>query len=252
MKSTYSGFLNHFLEAQNQGKDVIPNPANAFTASRLAAKDFISNFASEHGEDEADVALQIVEDNRGKLEKYVMSKGEMPLSNSAELAVQVFLNHEADIKKIQDITGLSREDAEVALEAQQAYLYNQNHPEADSFLGAVLAAVGSVASNAIHKAAEKRAAKGKKAGFWGGLDKAVNGIDYETTKQAVNSDPQAQEEALQSNSLGTGVAITAKEILEEVKREEKRKEIKKMLPWIIGGVIVLIIVVMLVARASKK
>lgn len=199
------------------------------TAKRENAAKTIQALAQRDGVTVEDVAMQVVKNRQGEIEKYVVSKGEQPLQNVAELATQAYALRQNDVQNVAQAMDMNEDDALEYIEASEEEAEEYNHPESDQFIGDIFAALKPVAAKGLEKIAAKRAVKGKKPGILGKLSNVLNG------GAGVEKEPTILSEAVQ--------AVT------DVKKKE---EIKKMLPVIIGGTLVLIVVVFLIARATKK
>lgn len=220
-----------------------PNAANPITKRRRQLREKIERESRDTGRDIAEVSLEYVEQNRGDLQRYVTSKGEVPLSNPVELATQAFIMRMEDIQSIAKTMGVSLTEAEIFLDEAEARAFDSNTSEADNFLGAIMGAVGGVANKGINKILEKKQAKGKKAGFWATLADITGG----RTSEQKDSQAAEQAPAEKKDVLGE-LKIFADDVISKVKEQEKKKEINKMLPYIIGGVILIILVTVLIAR----
>jgi hypothetical protein len=249
MSQTYNDFLGEVLQEtyRENGKPRQPNINNSISKRRRALADKIDAEAANapEGMDDADIALDYVKKNIGGCQKYVVSKGEMPLSDPISLAIQAYKLRREEIKKFSEILDTSEQDAEHYLEEAESKAADINSPEADSFLGEIFDALGRVAGKGLKKLADKRTAKGKKPGLVGFL------ADMTAPKEDVYGPAP---EPLQEKSGGgfENVLNEAKNIFEKIKENEKKKEINKMLPIIIVGVLVLIFATVLITKSASK
>lgn len=229
-------------------RKLLPNPDNFQTQNRLRFKRKLNNFCKANNYDEGDVSLDIVKENQGDIEKYVITQGEIPSQDPIELSIQAYLLREAQIRSVMEGAGVDYDEALVLIEEDEAEKMEAGHPDSDNFLGAIFSAIGGVAKKAVQKAAEKRAAQGKNAGFFGNLNEAINKQSYDEVKAAVSQDPALAKQAMSSQGLSDSSRIYLQEIIDKVKEEEKKKEIKKMIPLIIVGVLVIIAITVLLTR----
>lgn len=238
MNAVYDDFLGELLhETYRKGKAKKPNPNNAVSLAKqdLAAK--IAQDANIQARDISDVALDTVIENVAPIQKFITSRGEVPLENPVEMAVQAFILRQQEIDDYATALGCSRTEAEMYLDEAEEKAASISSPEADNFLGGLFAAIGSVAGKGLAKAADKRAQQGKKPGVVGFLS---------------NLFPAQGEKLDESQSTKDDLKQLASEAVANIKQQEKKKEIAKMLPLIIIGVVVLVLVVVLITRKASK
>jgi len=216
-----------------------PNRNNNVTRRRLQVRKMIEAASDNFDANPDEVALQIVEANRPRIERYVISKGEQPLQNPAELALQAHMLRQNEVDEMQNVLGCSREECETFLEQNESEADDINSADADNFIGGIVDAIGRVAARGIEKVRAKRKAKGKPTKFWDGLAKLTN------SEQAANG-------AESGGTLGNKIGLFAKDVMEAIKKDEKRKEINKMLPYFIGGAILLILITYLISKNASK
>jgi hypothetical protein len=238
--NAYNDFLGEVLsETYRTGKPRKANVTNEITLSKKRLQGELSKRAEEQGRDIADVSLDTVVENTGALQKYVTSRGEVPLTNPVELATQAFLLRQNEIDDYATAMQISRDEAEIYLDEAEEKAASISSPEADNFLGGLFAAVGNVAGAGLKKINDKRAEKGKKPGVLGFLGNLF---------PAQNSGVELPENTATKDDL----KLMAGSIFEQVKANEKAKEIKKMLPLIIIGVVVLVVAVVLITKKTSK
>ena len=128
-------------------------------------------------------ALEVIEKNKKKLQKFVVDKGGIvPSEDPEELAVQTAQVREQEIQKIIDDPTIDadtpQEASDVFEEQQQEELDTESFEgEADAFTEEAIGAVIGVAKGVVKKIKEKRAAKGKKSGL---LD-MLSGVKVDTS-----------------------------------------------------------------------
>jgi hypothetical protein len=223
-------------ESYRTGKAKKPNRNNALSKHRSKFRTKMEKEAEQRGKDIEEVALGYVEQNSGQIQRYIISKGELPMDeNAAALAIQAYELRSKEVADIANAMGCDYETAEAYLDEAKNKAMEMNSPEADSFIGELFDAIGRVAGKGLQKAADKRVSKGKKPGVAGFFANLLN--------------PGGNQEGEQNN---VDLKAEAQRLFEEIKSNEKKKEINKMLPMIIIGVIVLIVIVVLVTKKTSK
>jgi hypothetical protein len=215
---------------------------NAVSLKKRKVINSLKALASREGKDIADVALKVVKNELPTVRKYVLSKGEVPLKNVAELATQAHLLRQGDIKKISDRLNVPHRDAEAVLEHAEAELLNDNNGDSDEFLGAIAGAIGEAAKKGLAKLAEKKKDKN------GLFAKAVKSVNAEVNGGATSEGPAQPEPEGEKKGIGGFFSS----LFNKIKDEEKKKEIKKMLPTIIIGLVLFAVIIWYVARVTKK
>lgn len=231
--------LGHITaDVYNGRKPRKPNRNNPLTRQRKEIGDRLKRQAEDSGEDISTLSLEMLSQNLPEVQRYVLNKGEQPLENPAELALQAYILRTKDVKRISEITGFTPEEAEIVLDEQEYSSFKSGSSEADNFIGPLLSAISNVANKGLNKIVEKKKAAGKKGGVWEFLANA-------TKPQA---DLQVQSQMETADNTGEKLKIFAADVLSKIKEAEKKKEINKMLPYIIIGVVLLIAVTYAVAK----
>jgi hypothetical protein len=240
--SSYMDFLGETIaESYRTGKQKTPNKNNKLTKSRSSFRTRLENEATERGMDVADVALDYVQFNSGQIQKYVISKGELPQDeNPVALAVQAYELRQREVEDIATAMQCDIETASIYLDEAENNAMEINSPESDSFIGEIFDAIGRVAGKGLAKASEKRQAKGKKPGAAGFF------------AELLSPGSTSKEDDKQGEDTSGGIMAGFKSVLDSVKEKEKKDEIKKMMPQIIIGVVILIAVVVLITKLSSK
>lgn len=215
-----------------------PDYNNAVTKRRYQVRKMINDAADNFDANPDEVALKIVEANKPRIERYVINRGEQPLQNSAELALQAFVLRQQEVDEMQKVLGCDRDDCETFLEQNESEAHDINSADADNFIGGIVDAIGKVAARGIEKIRTKRKEKGKPTKFWDGLSKLTG------SEAAVSGE--------QGAGLGSKVGIFARDVIDAIKKDEKKKEINKMLPYFIGGAILLILITVLISKNAGK
>lgn len=231
----YQDFLGEAIsENYRTGKLKKPNKNNKIFKARSAFQTKLKKDAEQQNRPIESVALDYVQANSGQLQKYIMSKGELPMDENPEnLAVQAWNLRKVEVENIANALGSDFQTAEAYLDDAENRAMEINSPDSDSFIGEIIDIIGKAASPALKKAAEKRQAAGKKPGFAGTLA-GIFGNPVDELK------PESQDPKVLS------------QIYEGIVAQQKKEEIKKMLPTIIIGVVALIIVVVLITRKASK
>jgi len=215
-----------------------PDYNNPVTKRRYQVRKMIAAAADNFDANPEEVALKIVEANKPRIERYVINRGEQPLQNSAELALQAFVLRQNEVDEMQKVLGCNREDCETFLEQNESEAHEINSADADNFIGGIVDAIGKVAARGIEKVRAKRKEKGKPTKFWDGLSKLTNS--------------EAAAKGEEGATMGNKVGIFARDVIDAIKRDEKKKEINKMLPYFIGGAILLILITVLISKNAGK
>jgi hypothetical protein len=245
--ASYQDFLGEAItESYRTGKLTKPNTNNKLHKSRISFRDKMQKEAEQQGRKVSDVALDYVAENSGQIQKYILSKGEIPTDENAEnLAMQAFNLRKSEVEDIARALGSDLSTAEAYLDSAENSAMEINSPEADSFIGELFDAIAHAASPALQKAVDKRTAKGKKPGVAGFFNNVFSSNDVQTG--LVNAGDGVL------NDVGTGKAgDIAKGILDQITADQKRKEINKMLPAIIIGVVILIVLVVILTKSLSK
>lgn len=233
---SYTDFLGETIaEHYRTGKTRKPNPNNGMAKARSKFRMKMEKEAADRGKDVEEIALGYVEQNAGQLQRYVISKGELPEETTAGLAMQTYDLRSREVNDIAAAMGCDYATAEAYLDEAENKAIEMNSPEADSFIGELFDAIGRIAGKGLQKASDKRQAKGKGAGVAGFFANLLN-------------PGTAQGEPVEKIDL----KAEAQKIIDEITAKKKKEEIKKMMPMIIVGVVVLILVVVLITKKASK
>jgi hypothetical protein len=244
--ASYTDFLGETIaESYRTGKARKPNLNNAMSKGRSKFRMKLEKDATDQGRPIEEVALDHVTENAGQIQKYIISKGELPEEETPQgLAFQAYRLRKKEVSDVARAIGCNYETAEAYLDEAENKAMDISSPEADSFLGEIFDAIGKVAGGGLQKLADKRVAKGKKpgaAGFFAGLLNPNGNMQMTGQGAAENAD-----------NTGSQIRDALGNIINAVKEDEKKKEIKKMLPMIILGVVALIVIVVLLTKATSK
>lgn len=222
------------------------DPSNPITKRKNQLKQSIKNRANTESRDIADVSLDVVQENVGDLQRYVISKGEKPMQNAVDLCLQVALLRQQDIDKIAQTMNVSHSEAEIFLEESESDAARKGTAEADSFIGEVIGAVGNVANRAVSKIVEKKKAQGKPAKFWNTLLDITGGMASSGMPQLV------QQEQPNKGGFLNEVKIFGQDVIDAIRKSETKKAVNQSLPLIIGGVLVLILITVLITSSYAR
>lgn len=255
-----SNFLSELMaEKFRTGKLPKPNPNNPVTLKRIALANALKRVANNFDTHAANAeGMQLVVDNIGQIQKYVTSKGEVPLNNPAELATQAYILKQKEIHDYAKALNVSPKVAQIYMDEAEANEQEINSPNADYFLGALVDALGQAVAKPLQKLADKRVAKGKKPGFVGFLANAVNQPVQQVKDDATTAAANAASTAInqpkkEGGNFLDGLMNIGKDIFTKVRDNEKQSEIKKMLPTIILiAVVVIALTVIITAYATKR
>lgn len=195
----------------------------------------IDKKAKKTGKPKEEIALQYIESNVPELETYVRKQGERPLKNPVELAVQVYKLREKQISELIQ-AGYSRDAAEVYLDNQENDSVMSTSAEADSFIGSIIGAVGTVAVKGIDRIRDKRISKGKPTKVWDFLSKNLGG------NAADENTPLPQQ---QNRS---GFSVVANDLISEIERRRTKEKIKELMPYIIIGIVAIIVITLSIKK----
>jgi hypothetical protein len=228
-------------ESYRTGKMRNPNRNNKLSKSRSKFRMKMEKEAASRGKDVEEVALGYIEQNAGQIQKYILSKGELPQDeNPAALAVQAYELRSQEVNDIAQAMDCDYDTAEAYLDEAENKAMELNSPEADSFIGELFEAVGNIAGKAAAKGAQKRKKEGKKPGVAGFFAELLSPGSTESVEDWENENQKLN------------LKLEAQNLFNKIKENEKKKEIKKMLPMIIIGVVVLIVIVVLITKKTSK
>lgn len=254
MQGNYGEFMSQYIMDSFAGETLRANPANPVTIKRRRLHKILNGDVNE--------ALRIVKRHIPRIDKYILSKGETPLSNLAEKSVQAYILKSKEISDVSRALGIPDSEAQIFLDQAEASGFQMNHPDTENFLGEIFAAIAPIAQKGIDKVAARRAAKGKPAGIFGALatggTKAYNTVRGMTPEQIAQQAAAAgQASDIAQTPAGKGnildeIKIGAKDIIRSVGDQERKAQLQKMLPYFIIGAALLFIVVFLAARSGKR
>jgi hypothetical protein len=208
-----------------EGKNPAPDTNNPVYKRRVDLDRKVKSIAEQTGQPIEEIALELVKQNLPDVQRYVISKGEAPLSNPVELSLQAFLLRQQEIRDLVNTTGASPEAAEVYLTEIEA-----GSKAPDNFIGSIIGAIGAVAGKGVQAMQASRKKKGKPTKFWDTLSEIFKPGDSDI-------------------DLTKGVGVAAKDVLDDIANRERKAQIQKMLPLIILGVIAIIVITII---ATKK
>lgn len=239
---SYMDFLGETIaESYRTNKPAKPNRNNKQTKARSKFRMKMEQEAENRGKDISEIALGYVQQNSGQLQKYIISKGEVPQDhNPVLLAEQAYKLRSAEVNDIAQAMGCDFETASVFLDEAENKAMEINSPEADSFIGELFEAIGRLGGNALAKGAKRKKEAGKKPGVGGFFAELLSPGSTETSAE------------LEEQNKRLSLKEEAQKLIDKIKAEEKKKEIKKMLPLIIIGVVVLILVVVMITKKTSK
>lgn len=257
-----TSYVAEMLSESYRGKNIKPNPNNKFTAARRRTQVELEGIDATQGNEAGfNRSVDMVTANLPAVQRYILGKGETPLSDPIDLARQAYDLRCQEVQAIADAMDVSFGEAQIAVEQAEAQSAEVNSPEADSFLGGLFAAIGNIAGNAVQNAAIKRAEQGKKPGILGALTPG-----YAQLQEYLRNNPQMKGKVT-LNEQGQiipivgyenagytdgGVNVSGQSVMDAVAVQARKAALKKALPFIIGGLIVIVLIVIFVARASSK
>lgn len=255
--NTYGEFLNHYFMSSFLGETMQPNKMNAVTLRRHQLHKQIGGDMNK--------AINVLKRNVSRMDKYILSKGEQPLGNIVEKAVQSYILKNKEISDVAKTMGIAPEKAQVFLDDAESKGHEIEHPDTDSFIGDILSAIAPIAQAGIDKIAAKRASKGKPAGVFGTL--ASGGTNAYNTIRGMSADQIAAlaagglatnpnalpgQPGAQGGGLLDNIRLFGGEIIDRVGDAERKKQLQKMIPLFIIGAVVLFAVIFFASKAGKK
>lgn len=233
-------------KARFTGRKFVPNYNNPVTATRRRNSIQLSRQAQTSGADISDVSLDYVKQYIPQIQRYVSMNGERPKKNPISLSIQAAKINEDKAKQIALSSGWSLPQAQLFMDENEASGYDEGSTECDHFIGALLGAIGNVASKGIQKIADKRNAKGKPNKFW-------NFLAAQTAPMAQATDNSY---GLDQPNFGQGLKIFAGDVLNDIRESETESEtksaIKKFLPIAVVVVIAIILITVLITKSGKN
>jgi hypothetical protein len=243
----YNNFLSEKMaESFRGGRVVKADINNAVTKERKRVESLLNETHKRTGRAKHLIALDFVKSNEGDVKKYIVSQGETPHENVAEMATQAFLLRQKEIDTVARTMDVPHTDAEVFLEESEAKAQEISHPDADNFLGGIMAGVGQVASVGLGKLADAHQKKTGKRGVAGFFADVLGGLAGGGEKADNSGNDKGN--AATNYSLG----MLAKEIEDKVVDNKKKQVISQNLPLIIAGVVALILITILITRHATK
>ena len=268
------------------------NPANKVTASRRKLFQNIKERTGGNVKAEMDFAISILERERPKIEKYVLSMNEVPMDNIGELATQAYNLRCREIDTVMKTINVSEPEALIFIENDESETENSFNDETNDFIGHLFAPVGIVAKNMHNEndnfidpsiiggivntvggklgaAQLKRAAENKNSGIVGFLTGGKN--EYEIIRKYLQ-DPAnvAEKNAVLAGTIkdvsqlkgfaqlapsinqGLGVNVAGSDVVSEIARIKRRETFNKYLPFVIIGLIVLIFATIYITKHASK
>lgn len=258
-------YITEMLSEQFAGKTVKPNSNNKMTKARRSRANKLIRDSEGNPDIAFNMAVQDVADNLPAIQRFVLSKGETPLSDPIDIARQAYQLRVDDITKIADAMGVPFGEAQLFIEDAESNSADINAPESDSFLGGLFSSIGAVAGNALQQAAIKRAGTNKNPGILGALTPGYSNLQaylkaHPDQKGKVTLDEQGNivstDAYVNQNAGGVlagGIAkdIFATDAANAISDQARKAVLKRNMPYIIGGAVLLVIVIIFIARANR-
>jgi len=255
-------YISEMLSESYAGKKVRPNINNKMTKARRARG--LQLVQESNGDPELmfNKSVQQVADNLPAVQRYVLSKGETPMSDPIDIARQAYDLRCQDIEKVASAMDVPFQEAQLFIEDAEANSAEINAPESDSFLGGLFSAIGNIAGNALQQSAIKKAGEGKAGGILAALTPGYDNlkaylkahpemkgrVTLDEAGNIVSTDPNTP---MQSGTSGLAGAIFASDAAKAVSDQARNAFLKRNLPYIIGGVVLLFIVIIVIVRANR-
>jgi hypothetical protein len=250
MQTNYGEFMSQYIMDSFAGEVMQPDRRNKVTLKRAKWAKAIGNDPNK--------GLAVVKRNIPRIDKYILSKGETPLTDLVGKSVQAFTLKKKEIDDVSRSLDIPESEAQIFLDEAESKGIDINHPDADNFLGEIFSAIAPVAQKGIDKIAAKRAAKGKPAGIFGTLASggtgAYNQIRGLTPAQlaAMNTETENPDTPGQKKNFLSDIKLFGKDIIDKVGDAERKKQVQKMIPLFIIGALLLFLVIFFAVKSGKK
>ena len=133
-------------EGARTGKNIKVNPANKITSARRKMFSNIQELSGNDPQQMFEKSVKIVNDYIPNVRRYVLSQNEIPNNNTNNLIKQAYQLRCNQINNYSKATGLSNGNAQILLESEESESDNYHAPDKETYLGALSAPIGIVAS----------------------------------------------------------------------------------------------------------
>lgn len=134
-------------DSYRQGKKVKSNPSNPVTSRRRKLYSVIKERTGGNAQAELDYAISIINQERPKIENYILSKNEVPMDKIEDLIMQAYQLRSQEIDHTASLLGVSDGEAAIFLEDDEASSETANDNEVDNFIGELFAPIGLAAKH---------------------------------------------------------------------------------------------------------
>lgn len=278
------GEYSFFLDKKIRGELKPPNPNNDITVKRKRLGNNIMNEANGNESVQYQLAVDVLNNHKTRLQEFVLSHGEAPAYDLNELIVQTFQLKNKDIAKVSSILGMDNNESLLHIENEEQNFYDDMGYVRDEFLGELLAPVEiaythlknarpdnfldpslisagiNMVGTKVNSSTLKRAAQGKPVGLLGKISTGGKAhyaalVAYfranPDQKQAVLSGRITDESELPGWVINSESSNRSATGLNDIYKQIKRAEIKKYVPYIIAGVLLIVLIVYIAARHKK-
>lgn len=247
--SSYNDFLGEAIaETYRTNRLKKPKTTGKLHKAKKALDVSIQKESEATGKPVEDIAMGYVDRNSGIIQKYILSRGEIPVENdTAGLANQAYSLRQKEISDVANALGSDEATAEAYMDEAENNAVEINSAEADSFLGPLFAAIGKAVKGTGQPQIDPATGLPKQKGsFWRTLG-SIGSLLGSPPQYGMQAGVYGGNNLLNSIANGQGGGLL-QGAFNGVVAQQRRQQINRMLPGIIIGVIALVVIVVLIAK----